>query len=397
MLNMTTKRVLIVGGGFAGVKAALNLSSYNRFEVSLVSDSPDFLYYPAIYKTVTGATSSISKIPLSEIFDGKNVNLLQDTAERLNKKDQKISLKSGAVLEYDILILALGNKTNYFNIPGLKEYSYGIKSTEEVKELKKHLHQQLIDKRQPDLNYIVIGGGPTGIELASALPEYLRQIMKNHGIRNRKIHVDLVEAMPRLMPKMPKSVSYALAKRLRKLKIKLYLNTPVQAETANTLMMGDKRISSHTVIWTAGVTNNDFFKDNHFALSKNSKVLVDQQLQAWPGIYILGDNADTIYSGMAQTALRDADFVCENLVRISNNQKPKKYSPKRPICIIPVGKGWAAMKWGKFEIYGPLAWWLRKLADWRGYSEFEPWWKAADRVMDASDTEEACVVCAGGR
>src|SRR5688572_18281578 len=105
--------------------------------------------------------------------------------------------------------------------------------------------------------------------------------MKKHGIKDRKVHIDLVEAAPRLMPRMPHAVSRAFAKRLRKLGIKLYLHKTVQAETADALMVNGKPIRSHTVIWTAGIANNPFFKDNGFMLEQNGKVQVDTQLRAW--------------------------------------------------------------------------------------------------------------------
>src|SRR5690606_29491513 len=133
------------------------------------------------------------------------------------RKKKTLRLQSGTKLEFDVLILALGAVTNYFGISGMKEFSFGIKSLHDAEVLKAHLHKQLTDKREFDHHYIIIGGGPTGVELAGALPEYLRQLKKLHGVRGRrKPHIDLVEAAPRLMPRMPKEVSRALAKRLRK-------------------------------------------------------------------------------------------------------------------------------------------------------------------------------------
>jgi len=388
------KKVVIVGGGFGGVKSALNLARHKGFSVTLISDRPDFFFYPTLYHTATGGSSSVSQIPLIDIVGGRAVNLLIDKAEKINKKDRKIKLESGETIHFDVLILALGSITNYFNIPGLKEYSYGIKSIEEAEELKQHLHAQITDKREPDLNYIVIGGGPTGIELAAALPDYVRKILKQHGLPKHKVNVELVEAMPRLLPKLPKTVSRSLAKRLRKLGVKLYLNTPVQAETANDLLMGGKYIRSRSVIWTAGVANNPFFADNHFQLNKNGKVIVDKLLQAWPGVYVIGDSADTEFSGMAQTALHDAEFVTNNLIRHHNDKKPYAYKIKQPVYVLPVGKGWAAVKWGRFEFYGRVGWWLRRVADWRAYSEIEPWWRATEHILDTFDTEDDCVACA---
>lgn len=387
------KNVLIVGGGFSGVKAALHLCENDAYDITLLSDKHSFSYYPKFYRTATGGSKEISELPLTEIFNNKPVALKIGTAKKLDRDKRTIIAKDGTKYHYDILILALGSVTNYYGIKGMQEYSYGLKSIEEAEALKAHLHQQLIDSRKPDLNYIVVGGGPTGIELASALPAYIKRIMKFHGIRDRKVHVDLVEAAPRLMPRMPKSVSRAIARRLRSLGIKLYLGTPVQAETAHTLLMNGKYVRSHTVIWTAGIANNPFFKDNNFTLAPNGKVQVDKLLQAWPGIFVIGDNADTPYSGMAQTALYDAHFVAENLHRHANKQRPYAYKAKRPIYVTPVGPRWAAVVWGQVQIYGWLGWVLRQAADWLGYKDVSPWWKATDLLISTNENEDNCKVC----
>lgn len=389
------KHVLIVGGGFGGIKAALDLAEHaEHFKITLLSDRDSFHYHPSLYHTATGGSRQISDIPLSEILGDKPVDIILGHAEKLDREKKTIHTKDGEKLNYDILILALGAITNYFGIKGMKEYSYGIKSIEEAEELKAHLHTQLIDDKKPDLNYIIIGGGPTGVELAGALPGYVRRIMKQHGLRDYRLHIDLVEAMPHLMPRMPKPVSKAFEKRLRSLGIKLYLGTPVQAETANTILMNGKYVRSHTVVWTAGIANNEFFEKNNFMIAKNHKVQVDKLLQAWPGVFVIGDNADTPYSGMAQTALFDAHFVSNNLIRHANGERPYAYKPKQPVYVTPAGPHWASVVWGKLHIYGWLGWAIRQASYWFGYKDLEPWWRATELLMAHTDEEDDCPICA---
>lgn len=392
---MNKREVVIVGGGFGGVKTALELAGHKSYNVTLVANKPFFEYYPMMYHTATGGSKVVSSIPLGDVFQNKKIHIVIDEAKKLNRTKKTLVLASGQKLEYDILVLALGNVTNYFGIPGMEEYSYGIKSLHDAEKLKAHLHDQLVDKREPDANYIIIGGGPTGVELAGALPSYIKYLMKRHGIKSKKkIHVDLVEAAPRLMPRMPESVSRSLARRLRRLGVKLYFGRPVQAETADTLLLDGKPVRTHTVVWTAGIANNPFYKENGFILSENGRVQVDQLMQAWPGIFVIGDNADTKYTGMAQTALHDAMYVSKNLKRHADGKSPLVYKPKTPIYITPAGKGWAVVVWGKFHVYGRLGWWLRRAADWLGYRDVEPWWKATDRLMADRLREDNCLVCA---
>lgn len=385
--------MVIVGGGFGGIKAALILAQDRRFHVTLVSDTPYMRIYGALYHTATGGSRRVSSIPLSEIFAGKAVHVLNDKATSLDRHKNIITTAVGHTLHYDALIIGIGVKTNYFGIKGLEEYSYGIKTLEEAEELKAHLHNQLTQNRDQEINYVVVGGGPTGVELAGALPDYIRRITKQHGLPERKLHIDLIEAEPRLLPRMPKDISKLVARHLRKLGIKIYLKTAVQAQTADALMVNDKPIRSHTVIWTAGMSNNPFFSKQNFQLTKNGKVRVDHFLQAEQGIYVIGDNADTPYSGMAQTALYDGHYVAENLIRLADQEEPKPYLAKKPIYVLPAGPGWAAVLWGKFRIYGRLGWALRRMADLIAYHDYEPWKLAIMRFAADADTEESCPEC----
>jgi NADH dehydrogenase len=125
-----------VGGGFGGIKAALELS-----------------------------------IPLMTILSDKKVKVIQNTAEAIDRKAHTLRLAGGEVLDYDVIILGLGVVTNYFGIPGMEDFSYSIKSFDAIKRFKEHLHNQIEDERRRDLNYVIVGAGATGIELAGALAE----------------------------------------------------------------------------------------------------------------------------------------------------------------------------------------------------------------------------------
>ena len=391
---MAKQKIVIVGGGFGGVKAALELAKDNRLHITIVSEHTHMRIYGALYHTATGGSRRVASIPLSEIFAGKAVHVLHDSVTQLDRGVKSVRTKVGHTLHYDALILAMGVRTNYFGIKGLEEYSFGIKSLEEAEALKSHLHRQMTENKRQDLNYVVVGGGPTGVELAGELPAYIRRIAKRHGLPYRKVHVDLIEAAPRLLPRMPKDVSRMVARHLRKLGIKIYLKTAVQAQTADALMVNNKPIRSHTVIWTAGMSNNPFFTEHNFQLNRNGKVRVDHYLQAEPGIYVLGDNADTPYSGMAQTALYDGHYVAGNLIRLVNHEEPKPYVAKKPIYVMPAGPNWAAVLWGKFRLYGMAGWVLRRMADFIAYRDYEPWKLAMQRFVAEADEEESCLVCA---
>lgn len=386
---MAQHNVVIVGGGFGGVKTALELSRDDRFGVTLISDREYFQYYPTLYRTATGGLDAQSQIPLKTIFAGKPVEVVIDAASAVDSRAKVITTRSGKKFEYDDAIFALGVVTNYFGIKGLEEFSFGMKSIEEIKELKAHIKAQLLDPKEPEMRLVVVGGGPTGIELAGALPSYLHKMMQVNGIdsKKRKIRVDLVEGAPRLMPRMPKSTSRAIARRLKTLGIDLHLGKPVEGETAEGLNVGGKTIISNTVIWTAGMANSPFFRANNFAFGPRGKVAVNVYLQADDNLYVIGDNANTPYSGMAQTALYDGEFVAKNLIRGQDGKDLKAYKPKKPVYVTPVGEGWAAALWGKLEFFGMSGWLLRQAADARAFASLEPLTRAAKQWFTEFDED----------
>lgn len=390
---MTRKKVLIVGGGFGGVKAALILSGDNRFDVTLMTKSQDLVFYPTLYEMVTSHRDPNSLIPLKNIFEDKRIKLVFEEAKELDRKTKTLKTTNGGQYVYDILILALGVVTNYFGIPGLKENSFSIKNFEEINRFKAHLHKEMVEEQKLDSHYLIIGAGPTGIELAGTLPEYLKELSYNHGIKSHKPNITLVEAAPKLLPSLPRDVSRIIKKRLKKLGVNIVTKAAIKRLDNDQALIGDKVYKTKTVIWTAGVSNNPFFVLNNFSILTRGKVAVNTYLSTENDIYVIGDNADTPYSGMAQTAIWDAEFVANNLIRIEDSKEPKSYKARKPITIIPVGHKWAALVWKKIKIYGYLGWLLRGSADVVGFHDLEAWDKVTKQIIGHTITEEECPVC----
>jgi NADH dehydrogenase len=388
------QQVVIVGGGFGGVKAALELCDDPHFHVTLISEDRELRYYPTLYHTATGGRRANSSIAYHTIFAGKTLTIIEATVTTIDRKAKTVITSEGATFAYDSVIIGLGVVTNYFGIPGLAEYSYSIKSQSEVARFKAHLHQQLDDYRQPDLNYVIVGAGPTGIELAGTLPSYLKQIMKNHDLSPRRIHVDLIEAAPRLLPRLPRDTSRTVKRRLNKLGVKLYVGSVVQGQTADELTVNGKAIRSHTVVWTAGVTNHPFFAENKFVLMGRGKVAVDAYLQADDNVFVIGDNANTPFSGLAQTALLDGKFVAKNLRRRARGKNFRSYIAKQAVTVIPAGPRWAAVLWGNVRLYGWVGWVLREAADFIGFRDLEPWSVATKQWLTEFSGQDDCEICA---
>lgn len=367
--------VTVVGGGFAGVKAALELAKNPDNDITLITDKPNFQYYPALYEAATGGSYLQSWVPLERVFAGKpNIKLVLDSMVSIDPEQKLLHAESGANYQYQTCILALGSVTTYFGIEGLDAYAYGIKSAAEIYQLKKHIRETIAENSVDNKRYVVIGAGPTGVELAAAMGDYLKQICRETNRSTTGIQIDLIEAAPRILPKMKPASSQRVGKRLEKLDVNLQTGKAVESASGNSIIVSGETIDSHTVIWTSGVANNPFYKNNSqfFELARNGKIVVDEHMKVRDDVYVIGDNAATPHSGLAQTALHDAKFVAANLQRQASGKKLKTYKAVLPVVIVPVGKKWAILEWRWIGLSGKIGAMMRRAADFIGYSDILP-------------------------
>lgn len=385
-------QIIVVGGGFGGVKTALELSKNKKNHVTLISDKPDFQYYPALYSTATGGSHLQSWVPLGEIFaDHDNVTIIIDSITSIDKASRTIKTVSGATHEYKTLVLALGSVTTYFGIEGLDHFAYGIKSHDEIMRLKQHLLRSFSTANTADTHFLIIGAGPTGVELASSLGAYLKHLKKKAGHTQPRASISIIEAAPRVLPRMSEKASAKVQAQLKKLGVHVELNKKVEAETADSLIVSGRPIKSHTVIWTSGVANNPFFKANEsqFKLAPNGRVLVDKHLRVDPHVYVIGDNALTPFGGLAQTALHDALYVSKQILGKSN----KQYTAKQPPVVVPIGNDWAIFEYKWIRFGGRLGSLIRQAADFTGYHDILPFGQALG-VWRAQTVKEEDVIIA---
>jgi len=381
--------VTVVGGGFGGVKAALELSKHKKTQVTLITDKPDFQYYPSLYSTATGGSRMQSWIPLGEIFAGRdNVTIIIDTVTKLDKEKKTIQTATGAVHNYRTLVLALGSVTTYFGIEGLDTYAFGIKSQQEINRLKQHLLHNFSTSNGADSQLIIIGAGPTGVELASSLGAYLKGLKKTFRTAQPRIRISIIEAAPRVLPRMSERASRIVSKRLKKLGVHVELNKKVESASANSLMVSGKPIKSSTVIWTSGVANSPFFKANNkqFNLAPNGRVIVDKHLRAAPNIYVLGDNVDNKHGGLAQVAIKDGSYAARHILK----KTKKPYVSTEPAVVVPVGERWAVFEYKGITLGGLFGALMRQAADLIGYKDIlslrkalRIWFAQSEREDDA--------------
>lgn len=401
---MQKKKVVIVGAGFAGVRTALDLARKNAdLEIILINREHHFQYYPTLYKVVTGKSPLEVCIPLSEIFSGTEVRIENDTIINVRLEAKVAVAESGSEYPYDFLVLALGSETVFFGVPGLDTLSFTFKSIDQALRLKRHLHM-LFDSHQTldqdelmaKLQFVVVGGGPTGVELAGELALYLKELARRHDIPRKFVTLDIIELAPRLLPVLPEDVSKKITRRLDRLGVNILLGKNVLEETPAGVRLKDMTLASKTIIWTAGVKPHHVYKEiQGFELAKNGRVMVNEYLEAQgnENVFIVGDAADTPYAGLAQTALYDGHYVARVISRRLFGRSVHPYRPRKNSYDIPVGHGWAALVVGKIKIYGTVAWLMRELIDLKFFMSILPWGKALRAFQSGKRLCESCPTC----
>jgi len=376
---MKQTKIVIVGGGFGGVKTALELANEPGFEVRLISTHPNFEYHGALYRSATGHSPTEVVIPLKTIFKrAKNVELVLDSIAAISPRRKLLRSETGKDYMYDVAILAMGNDVNYFGIDGMDKHSFAMTTIPQTIALRARLIE-LFKQSGTEPTIAIVGAGPTGVELSGEVNEFARRV--SHRYRNHvaRPKVVLIEGADRVLPMLDPVLSAKAYKRLQKLGVEIRTNTKVNSCEEGKVCMDAGDIKADVIVWTAGSAPVDFYAQHPriFKLERG-RVVVDEFLHArgHSDIYVLGDNANTPFSGMAQTALHDAKFVARNLLRIQNGAAPVAYRAWHPLYVVPIGEKWAILQTKTKQRSGYAGWLTRRQADRWIFSNFLPY-KAA--------------------
>lgn len=396
---MLKKHVVVVGGGWAGIRLVRKLKKLanHQVRITLVSNEPYFRYSAALYRVATGHKEKEAIIPIHELIaDVPQARFVRGSIRAIHPKDKTITLSNGTILHYDFAVLALGSVTTYFGIPGIEENAYSIKTQRELRTFRTHVHQELLDERAPDKHYVIVGAGPTGVELAAAMASYMKSVVKRHGIQRKRVRIELIEASSRVLPMSRQRASQLALKRLRTLGVHVHLNSKVEYETEASLVVNGRSIPTKTVVWTAGVANSPFFSKHPkiFTLNNKNRVVVDDHLRVAKKLYVIGDNAVTPYSGLGLTAVHNASYVAKDIVAsIEGATRTAAYHPLVPATVVPVGKHWAVFQYRSIVFGSWAGGVMRSLADLVSYSDIAGWRAALKLWLHSNELEEQCVLC----
>ncbi|GAB5413892.1 MAG: NAD(P)/FAD-dependent oxidoreductase [Congregibacter sp.] len=322
-------RVLILGGGFAGLACA-NALSADQFAVSLVDAKADFEFLPNIHELLSGVKKPRQlRLPLAAALRARGHRFVRGRIDRIDPSERRANI-GAKTLRGDYLVVALGSADATFGVSGVAEHSFGFKSVEQCAAIRARL--QSLAKARRAANIVIVGGGLEGVE---ALGEILR------AYRESAMHITLVEARERLLPEASTGVSKHIAALARHHSVELLLSDPVKRITAKTVaLQSARRLRSDLTIWTGGPRPPDLLAESGLGAS-NSWSPVDRCLQhtEFKNVFIAGDSAKTPFdlSKQAYHAMDMGRAVARNIQYSGKGQGPRAYRPSPKPTLLAFG------------------------------------------------------------
>ncbi len=381
-MEQAVKRVVVVGGGFAGINFVKRLANHRGFYVTLVDVNNYNFFPPLLYQVATAfiEPSSIS-YPFRRLFQEKgNLRFHLGCLIKINVEANTIETDTGT-LNYDYLVLAVGTETNYFGIENVKKNAMPMKTINDALNLRNHLLLSMekgvrvtsVAEKERYLNIVIAGGGPTGVEIAGMLAEMGRNIAAKEypEIQDLRAHIYLIDAGPVLLGPMSKKSQQEAAKVLTHLGVHIILNTAVKDYIDGKVVLADgKTIPSNVLIWASGVTGREVIGLPAEAIMRGRRIQVDEYNQVinTANIYALGDiclqttdrNFPKGHPQVAQVAIQHGTLLAQNLKRLYSGKplKPFAYNDKGSLAIISKYKAVADLP--KLFFKGFFAWlvWL---------------------------------------
>lgn len=369
------KRVVIIGAGFAGLQVAKKLRR-DKFQVVLIDKNNYHTFQPLLYQVATAGLEpdSIAHSIRNIIKKTKNFFFRLAYVHYINTEKQKIYTNIGD-LSYDYLIMATGSVTNYFGNKNIESFAFPMKSIPEALDLRSLILQDFEsalltkDSKEKDrlMTFVIVGGGPTGVELAGALAEMKRYVLPNDypdlDIESMNIH--LLQASPRLLDGMSEKSAKQAYKNLKELGVIIWLNCLVQDYDGKIVFIEkNKKIESANVIWAAGVKGaiiKGFLKED----IKGHRILVDNYLKTikYKNIFAIGDVAVVCMKSYpnghpmtAQPAIQQGNYLAKNFNRLSDQENIKPFMYKNLGSMATIGRNKAVCDFPFFKLKGFLAW-----------------------------------------
>jgi NADH dehydrogenase len=371
--------VVIVGGGFGGLSAGKALRK-QPIHLTLIDRTNHHTFQPLLYQVaMAGLSPSDIAWPIRSILSkNKNAKVLLAEVDSIDLKNQTVHLRDNDSIHYDYLVLGTGGRTSYFGHNEWEQFAPGLKTLEDATEIRRRVllafeeAERVKDPKRHEelLTFVVIGGGPTGVELAGALAELSHTVLARDfcTIDPSSARVLLIEGGPRLLPAFAEDLSVKAKKQLEDLGAMVKLNARVTMIDKQGVHLGDELIRSGTVIWGAGVIATDLTATLGVPLDKSGRVIVEPDLTI-PGFknaFAIGDTTNfshqggTPLPGLSPVAMQMGKSAGENIIRAMNDERYEIFHYTDKGTMATIGRSAAIAQFGRIHLSGFLAWmsWL---------------------------------------
>jgi NADH dehydrogenase len=370
-------QVIIIGGGFAGLAAARRLRNV-ACDVTLVDRHNHHVFQPLLYQVATaGLSPGDIASPIRWILrKQQRLRVLLANVEHIDSSAKQVRLDGGDVLPYDYLIVAAGATHSYFGKDEWSAVAPGLKTLDDALAIRRRLLLAFEEaEREPNpvyqrrlLNFVLIGGGPTGVELAGALGEIARQALRSQfdAVDPAMARITLIEAGPSILPSFPEDLRESARRALVRLGVEVRVGQPVTRIEEGAVWIGDERIDAHTILWAAGVAAAPLSRDLGPRLDRAGRVIVDPDLSVpgHPGVYIAGDLASFSHQtgvplpGVAQVAKQQGRHAAANVAGVIEGQPARPFHYFDPGNMATIGRNNAIADFGVLRVSGYLGWLL---------------------------------------
>ena len=378
---MTTKSplVVIVGGGFGGLAAARGLKR-SPVDVLVIDRSNHHVFQPLLYQVATSvlAPGQIASPIRGLLAKQANTSVMLGDVNGIDTASKQVIVdagdKTGIRVRYDYLVLATGATHSYFGHNEFAAFAPGLKSLADAESLRNHILEAFekaeaeddLDRRRALMTFVMVGAGPTGVEMASAIAVMAKTTFRKdfRRIDPKSAHIVLADMAPRPLGTFPEKLSEAARLRLVSLGVDVRLGRPVQSIDADGVVIGDEHIQAKTVVWTAGVAPSPAGKWIGCAVDRAGRVRIQPDLTVsdHPDIFVVGDTASLDQDGrplpgVAQVAMQQGKYAAKSIVRkvIGHPALPPfRYFDKGNLAV--VGKNFAVLHSGGVQLSGFMAW-----------------------------------------
>ncbi len=367
--------VVVIGGGFGGLKF-LQRARSSKIQFTLIDKQNHHLFQPLLYQVATAVLSPANiAFPIRRMFKNyKNVKVILDEATDINRNEKTVTISNGENIKYDQLIVSTGSKHSYFGNEDWSKYSNGLKGINDALQIRERLlrafekaeNEKNIEKRAKYLNFVVVGGGPTGVEMAGSIAEIAFNNMKEEfrNFNSSDANVYLIEATEKILPMYSDRLSEKAKKYLEDFGVEVRTNEKV-VKIENDLVKTDKEeIHTDNVVWAAGNEASPIIKKLNTKTDNEGRAIVDPDcsLKDDGNVFVIGDAANykdkknNTLPGIAPVAIQQGKYLAKIIKSktIKQDRKPFKYNDKGMMAT--VGRYKAIGKIGNIEVSGFLAW-----------------------------------------